>query len=236
MIWLCDILSRSNVGVRSYGPDTVFRYMSTVTLTSDISPWIMVMTHYWVMVNNCVKYYSDPKWQRGIMAQTRILAMCVQWPWHWRYDLGLRSWHTLGAWSISVRDIIQIQLGSEEIWPWHRFSIYVHCDHDLEDMTLGQGHDIALGLDNKCVKYYPDPTLQWGVMARTHINCDLDLWNMTLCQGNDTPLGHGQQLSEILSRSNLAVRSYGPDTDFGYVCTVTLTFEIWPCVKVTAHP
>ena len=29
---------------------------------------------------------------------------------------------------------------------------------------------------------------------------------------------------EILSRSNLAVRSNDPDTDFGYVCTVTLTF------------
>ena len=49
---------------------------------------------------------------------------------------------------------------------------------------------------------------------------------MTLGQGHDTPLGHGQQLSEILSRSNLAVRSYGPDTDFQYVCTVTLTLEI----------
>ena len=34
---------------------------------------------------------------------------------------------------------------------------------------------------------------------------------------------HGKQLCEILSRSNLAVMSYDPDTDFGYVCTVTLT-------------
>ena len=48
--------------------------------------------------------------------------------------------------------------------------------------------------------------------------------DMTLGQG--TPLGHGQQLSEILSRSNLAVRSYGLNTYFGYVCTVTLTLEI----------
>ena len=44
---------------------------------------------------------------------------------------------------------------------------------------------------------------------------------MTLGQGHDTPLGNGQQLCEI-SRSNLAVRSYGPDTDFQYMCTVTL--------------
>ena len=54
----------------------------------------------------------------------------------------------------------------------------------------------------------------------------LDLEGMTLGQGHETPLGHGQQLCEILSRSNMAVRSYGPDTEFGYVCTVTLTLEV----------
>ena len=58
------------------------------------------------------------------------------------------------------------------------------------------------------------------------VYCDLDLGDMTLAQGHDTPLGHGQQLCEILSRSNTALRSYGPDTDFRYVCTVTLTLEI----------
>ena len=31
---------------------------------------------------------------------------------------------------------------------------------------------------------------------------------------------------EILSLSNMAVRSYGPATDFGYVFTVTLNLEI----------
>ena len=49
---------------------------------------------------------------------------------------------------------------------------------------------------------------------------------MTLRLGHDTPLGYEQQLCEIFSRSNLAVRSYGPDTDFGYVFTVTLTLKI----------
>ena len=52
----------------------------------------------------------------------------------------------------------------------HGFSVYVHCDLDLEEMTLGQGHN--------------------------------------------TLLGHGQLLREILSRSNTAGVSYGPDTDF----------------------
>ena len=35
---------------------------------------------------------------------------------------------------------------------------------------------------------------------------------MTMGQGHDTSVGHGQQLCEILSRSNLAVKSYCPDT------------------------
>ena len=59
----------------------------------------------------------------------------------------------------------------------------------------------------------------------TCVHSELDLRDMTLVQGHDTPLGHGQQLC-ILSRSNMAVRSDGLDTDFGYVCTVTLTLEM----------
>ena len=58
---------------------------------------------------------------------------------------------------------------------------------------------------------------------------------MTLDQGHDTSLSHGQQLCEI-SRSNLAVRSYCPNTDFSYICTVTLTLEILPWVKVMTDP
>ena len=76
-------------------------------------------------------------------------------------------------------------------------------------------------------------------MARTWIlgeHCDLDLGGMTLGQGHDTTFGHGQQLWEILSRSNVAVKSYGPDTEFGYVCTVTLILEVWPWVNVMTHP
>ena len=56
MIRLCDILSRSNIAVRSYDPDTVFRYMCTVTLTLEILPWPKVMAHHWVMESNCVNY------------------------------------------------------------------------------------------------------------------------------------------------------------------------------------
>ena len=67
-------------------------------------------------------------------------------------------------------------------------------------------------------------------MARTRIwvcmHCDLDLGGMTFGQSHDTPLDHGQQLCEILSISNMAVRNYDPHTDFGYLCTVTLTLGI----------
>ena len=35
-----------------------------------------------------------------------------------------------------------------------------------------------------------------------------DLGDMNLVQGHDTPLGHGQQLCEIFSRSNMAKKSY----------------------------
>ena len=152
-----------------------------MTLTLEVWPWAKIMTHPWVMDNNCVKYYPAPILQWGVMARTQILGMSALWPWPWRYDLGSRSWHTLGSWTTIVWNIIKIQLGTEELCPEHRFSIYVHCDLNLGDMTLGQGHD--------------------------------------------TPLKNGQQLCEILSRSNLALMSYGPDTDLGYVCTVTLTWR-----------
>ena len=60
-------------------------------------------------------------------------------------------------------------------------------------------------------------------MARTQIfvcvHCDLDLGDMTLDQDKDTPLGHGQYLSEILSRSTKEVRIYSLDTNLGYVGT-----------------
>ena len=183
------------MAVKSYGLDIDFVYDCTVTLALEIWPWVKVMTHPWVMDNNCVKYYPDPTWQWGVIARTRISSIGALWPWPWRYDLGSRSWrswHTLGSWTAIVWNVIQIIIGSEELRPGHGFPLCVHCDLDLGDMTLGQSHD--------------------------------------------TPLGHGQQLCEILSRSNMAVRSYGLDTDFGYVCTVTLTLELWPWVKVKTHP
>ena len=53
------------------------------------------------------------------------------------------------------------------------------------------------------------------------VHCELELGD-----GHDTPLSHGQQSCEILSKSNMAVRSYGQDLEFEYVCTMTFTLEI----------
>ena len=75
-----------------------------------------------------------------------------------------------------MQNIIQIQLGSGELWLGHGFWVCVHCDLSNRDMTLGQGYD--------------------------------------------TPLGHGQQLYEILSRSNGAVRSYDPNKFFFIICAL----------------
>ena len=85
---LCEILSRSNMAVKSYGPDMDFVYKCTVTLALEIWPWVKVMTHPWVMGNNRVKYYPDPNWQWRVMARTQDFGyVCTAtltleiWPW-----------------------------------------------------------------------------------------------------------------------------------------------------------
>ena len=202
---LCEILSRSNMTVKSYGPDIDFVYKCTVTLALEIWPWVKVMTHPWVMDNNCVKFYPDPTWQWRVMARTHLfcyvctLTLTLEvWPWvkvmthPWVMDnncvkyypdptwhseelwpghtyfavctltltledwpwikvithpwvIGSRSLHILGSWTTIVCNIIQIEHGSEELWPRHGFWVCVHCDLDLGVMTSGQGHDTFLG-------------------------------------------------------------------------------------------
>ena len=112
-----------------------------------------------VMDNNHVKYYPYQTWQWRVMTHTRIFGICALWHWTlnilkktlnlnikpWRYDLGSRSWHTLGSWTTIVWNIIQIQLGSEELWPGRRFRVCVYCDLDPGNMTLGQSPVTPLG-------------------------------------------------------------------------------------------
>ena len=63
------------------------------------------------------------------------------------------------------------------------------------------------------------------------MHCYLDLEDMTLSQGHNKPLGHGQQLRIILSRFNMAVWSYGPDTYF----LVYMHFDLGDMTLVQGH-
>ena len=56
---MCEILSRFNLAVMCYGPVKDFGYVCFVTLILETCPWVNVITHPWVMDNNCVKYYPD---------------------------------------------------------------------------------------------------------------------------------------------------------------------------------
>ena len=85
----------------------------------------------------------------------------------------------------------------------------MHGDLDLGYMTFGQGHYTPLGHGQHLCE----------ILTKCS---DTDFgYVMTLGQGHDIQLGHGQYLCKILLKSNMAVKSHGPDTDFGYVCTVT---------------
>ena len=125
-------------------------------------------------------------------------------------------------------------------WPGHRFFVYARSVNlTLETRRCVKAVTHPWAMENNCVKYYPASTLQFrlwpGHRSWASVYCDLDLADMTLGQGHCTSFVHGKYLCEILSKSNMALRSYGPNTDFGYVCTVTLTLEIWPWIEVMTH-
>ena len=189
-------------------------------------------TIVWYIIK--IQYGSEELWLRHAFG-----CMCALWPWSWRQDLRSRSWHTLGSWTTIVWNIIQIKHCSRsygpddfgyvctvtftlEIWPWDKVMTYPWVKN------------------NKCVKYYQEPTLQCRCTVQTWIFGIWALWPWHLRYDLESrlwlTLGHGQQLCEILSRSNMAVRSYGPDTDFGYVCTVTLRLEIMTLGQVHDRP
>ena len=134
-------------------------------MTLTIRPWVIVM------IQLCDILSRSNMVARSYGLDT-VLGMCALWPWPWRYDLGLRSWHTLGSWTTIVWNIIRIQLGSEELWPRHRFWVCVYYDLDLGDMTLGQVHDTPLGYGHQLCEI----SWHWGVMARTWILGMCVLW------------------------------------------------------------
>ena len=44
-----------------------------------------------------------------------------------------------------MSNIMKIQLGSDELRPGHRYSVCVHRELDLGDLTLSQDYDTPLG-------------------------------------------------------------------------------------------
>ena len=144
-----------------------------------------------------------------------------------RHNLDSRSWHhsnidnncgkklSLCAALLCKTTIINIYQGSTELWPEqecgkelcseHWLLVCVHCDLNLWVMTFRQGHAIALG--------YACATIVWNIHIqhdseelwpgqgfRIRVHFDLD---DILLQDQYIPLGHGQQLCEILSKSNM---------------------------------
>ena len=134
-------------------------------LTLKIWPWVKVMTHPWVMDNNCVKYHLKSSYQWKVIARTLILVIYSLWPWLLRYDLASRSLHTLGC-EIWFKSNMAVRSYWQKCW------LSVHCDLNLEDMTLGQGHDTPLVHRQQ----HSNLGYLWKVMVRTRISAIRALW------------------------------------------------------------
>ena len=82
---LCEILSRSDNWVRSYGPDTMWTDGQTDRLIDGPG------NSSTISVYDIINIQLDSE----LWAQTRIFGICALWPWPLRYDRGSKSWHTL---------------------------------------------------------------------------------------------------------------------------------------------
>ena len=160
-----------------------------MTLTLAIWPLVKVL------IRLC-DILSRPTLQWGVMYQTRfaLLGMWTLWPWPWRYDLRLRSYHNLVSRITIVWNIIQIQLDSGELLPGHGFWVCVHCDIDIRHMTFSQGQDnlVSWAISvSKIIQILLCIEGFWpGHRCLVYMHCGLR--DMTLGQGHDTPFRHGQ--------------------------------------------
>ena len=108
--------------------------------------------------------------------------------------------------------------------PGHGFWLCVHCD--LVDMNLGQGNNTPLGHGQQLCEasFKSKLPVKGNIPGYTFLLCiHCDLGDKTFDQGHDILVGHGHQLCKMLFKSNMKVMSYGLDTDFGYLSTVTST-------------
>ena len=157
---ISEVSSQSNLTIKSYGPDTDFWYVWTVTLTLEIWLWVKVMTHPQVMDINCVKYYPDPTW-RSCGPDTDFWYVCTVtltweiWPWvkvmsrPRVMDNNCVIYNPDPTWQLRVMTGTQI-FGMCALWPWPWRYMYMY------DLGPRSWHPWVM--DNKCVKYYPAPT------------------------------------------------------------------------------
>ena len=93
-----------------------------------------------------------------------------------------------------------------------------HQNYTRSYGTNNPRNNKPLVMDNTSVKHHPNLSYK---LTKSY---SLDKWyTFGAC---------GQQLCKILSISNMAIKSYGPDIEFGYVSTMTLTLETWPWFNV----
>ena len=138
---------------------------------------------------------------------------------------GLYKWHTLGSWTTVVWNI-QIQYGSEELWPGHSFWIYLSALWlDLGDMTLTWqtiGSWTTIVWNMKIQHGGKEVWPRHRFWLYVHSDLTLGIWPWVIFMTCPWDVDTNCEIS----RSTMAVRSYGPDMDFGYVCTVSLTLDM----------
>ena len=185
---LCEVLFRSNSAVKSYGPHTNFGYVTAVTSTLEIWPLAKVITQPWVIDNDLYEILSR---SNMTIRPGHGFWLCKQWPQSQRYDFGSRSWNTLWSWTTIPFLLCQI-LSRLDKGMRQAFWVCVHYHLDLGYMTLAKviTHPLVMDKGQFCYLY------TMGSIFR----------DMTLGQGHVTLLGHGQQLCQILSRSNKGIR------------------------------
>ena len=113
----------------------------------------------------------------------------------------------------------------------------VHCNFDLNDMTLGEGHDInpvvidTIHRNLRCPKM-----LYLGYEFWLFAHCHFDLMNKSLT--HSLVVINSWVRNPILTMEKLWTAhkfwlqawSHGPYTEVGYVRTVTLIWEKWSWV------
>ena len=145
--------SPSNLTVKSYGPDTDFGYVCTVTLTLEMSSGQGHATplsqghQLWETLSRSNMAVTSYGQERDFGYECTVTLALEIWPWikvmkhSWAMDNNCVKYHPDPTWS-------------EELWPGQGFWVWVHCDLILGGITLSQGHE------NNCVKYYLYPTWQ----------------------------------------------------------------------------